>query len=368
MARSWTELPIGRVVRLHGDPEAVALAADRLPDEAPALVTYAPRPARIPADVVAGVLRELETVAVATFPAWLPGADGVTGPGGAAVPAVRALALRTASATRHFAPFLARLAEHALRSRAAGDTTSRSADLTRAFPAEVRAAGLARVLRTAYRRPQAAILVRLPAALAPDEEEALVTACEWLAHHGTFGVWLTGPPLRSVDRIETVSAPVPDEVAALAREISDSAPASGSRARRTGGYAVPALAYPPLAGLPHPASTAERRLESALSSCAWATGRAWNQLHASRPLSPPIRVDLLWREERCVVEVDGPEHLGPLRRAADRQRDLRLHQDGYAVRRFTNEQVLTRLDTVLTELQRFLHHRRHGTFEGSPHA
>ncbi|MBB2746264.1 UNVERIFIED_ORG: hypothetical protein FHR35_006132 [Microbispora rosea subsp. rosea] len=364
MARSWRELPTGRVVHLHaggdvhlhaggdvhlhGDPDAVALAVEPLPDDAPALVTYVPRPAGTPADVVADVLGELESAALAMFPAWLPDADGITGPGGAAVPAVRALALRTGSATRHFAPFLAYLAERALRGQARGG-----------FPPEIRAAGLARVLRSGYRRPEAAILVRVPSGLSPAAEEVLVAACEWLAHHGGFGVWLIGPPPRSVDRIETIAAPIPEEVAALAREIT-----SGGAVESP----LPALAFPPLAGSPHPASTAERRLEAALSPCAWAAGREWNQLHASGPLSNPIRVDLLWRAERCVVEIDGPEHLRPLRLAADRQRDLRLRRDGYAVRRFTNEQVLERLGTVLAELERFLHQCRHGTLEGSLHA
>ncbi|MEU8278027.1 endonuclease domain-containing protein [Microbispora bryophytorum] len=381
MARSWRELPAGRVVYLHGDPDAVALAVDPLPDDAPALVTYVPRPAGTPATdttgagtpaaVVADVLRELESAALAMFPAWLPEAAGITGPGGAAVAAVRALALRTGSATGHFAPFLAHLAERALRERAtpggirsgvtAGDRTAGRAGT---FPPEIRAAGLARVLRSGYRRPEAAILVRVPSGLSPASEEVLVAACEWLAHHGGFGVWLTGPPPRSVDRIETVTAPIPEGVAALAREI-----ASGAREEPAPpALTFPPLTFPPLAGSPHPASAAERRLEAALSPCAWAAGREWNQLHASGPLSNPIRVDLLWRAERCVVEIDGPEHLSPLRLAADSRRDLSLRRDGYAVRRFTNEQVLERLGTVLAELERFLHQCRNGTFEGSPHA
>ncbi|MGW5265949.1 endonuclease domain-containing protein [Microbispora sp. NPDC004025] len=367
MARSWRELPTGRVVHLHagqdmhlhGDPDTVALAIDPLPDDAPALVTYVPRPAGTPAAVVADVLRELESAALAMFPAWLPEADGITGTGGAAVPAVRAHALRAGSATRHFAPFLAHLAERALHERARGVTAgSGTAGRAGRFPPEIRAAGLARVLCSGYRRAEAAILVPMPPDLAPSAEEVLVAACEWLAHHGGFGVWLIGPPLRSVDRIETVTAPIPEGVAALVREVE---PGGGEEF-------PPPLTFPPLAGSPHPGSAAERRLEAALSPCAWAAGREWNQLHASGPLSNPIRVDLIWRAERCVVEIDGPEHLSPRRLAADGQRDLRLRRDGYAVRRFTNEQVLERLGTVLAELERFLHQCRRGTFEGSLHA
>ncbi|WP_182873819.1 DUF559 domain-containing protein [Microbispora sp. H10670] len=367
MARSWNDLPVGRVVHVGEDAGAVALALEPLPDDAPALVAYAPRPARTPADLVADVLGELETAAVAMFPAWLPDADGITGAGGAAVPAVRALALRTASTTRHFAPFLAHLAERALRERAgasgvtAGD---RTAGRTGPFPPEVRAAGLARVLRDGYRRPEAAILVRPPSGLSPAAEEVLVTGCEWLAQHGRFGVWLTGPPLRAVDRVESMTAPIPDEVAALSRELAGSGFSDGP----ADGQPLPVLAYPPIAGLPHPGSAAEKSLETALTSCAWAAGRAWNQTHRSSPLTTPIRVDLLFRAERCVVEIDGPEHREALRLAADRQRDRRLREDGYAVRRFTNDQVLGHVGTVLAEIEHFLHTRRNGTFEGSPHA
>ncbi|TQS18663.1 DUF559 domain-containing protein [Microbispora hainanensis] len=210
---------------------------------------------------------------------------------------------------------------------------------------------------TGDRRPRSSC--GFPPGLPPAAEEVLVAACEWLAHHGGFGVWLTGPPPRAVDRIESVAAPIPEDVAALIREIEPGGAEESD---------LPALTYPPLAGLPHPGSAAERQLEAALSPCDWAAGREWNQLHASGPLNNPIRVDLLWRAERCVVEIDGPEHLGPRRRAADGQRDERLRRDGYAVRRFTNEQVLKRLSTVLAELERFLHQCRNGTFEGSPHA
>ncbi|WP_169947991.1 endonuclease domain-containing protein [Microbispora sp. H11081] len=357
MARSWRELPTGRVVHLHGDPDAVALAADPLPADAPALVTYVPRPAWTPAAVVADVLSELESAALALFPAWLPGAEGITGPGGAAVPAIRALALRTASGTRHFAPYLAHLAERALLGETPGG-----------FPPEIRAAGLARVLRTGYGRDETAILVQVGGDLSPAGEEVLVAALEWLAHHGGFGVWLTGPPLRAVDRVESLTAPIPDEVAALVRELAGARHygCGGPAADRPPVLTFPPLAFPPLAGLPHPGSTAEKRLETALTSCAWAVGRAWNQTFRSGPLSVPIRLDLLWRAERCVVEIDGPEHLHPLHRATDLRRDQRLQREGYAVRRFTNDQVLGHVGTVLAEIENFLHTRRNGTFEGTP--
>ncbi|GHH72847.1 hypothetical protein GCM10017673_28410 [Streptosporangium violaceochromogenes] len=365
-------------MRLNGvNADVVALSIDPLPDDAPAIVTYFADSVRTSTEMVTSVLRELEKAAIGLFPAWLPGAEGIGAPvntaegtpghaaggmghageravGGAAVSAVRALALRLASVTDHFGPFLADLAERSL--RGAGRPSVRSTRRSAGFAPEVRAAGLARVLAAGFGRSHASILVRVPAGLSPLAEEVLVTGCEWLAHRGDLGVWLTGAPLATVDRLTSATVRLPAEVAALART-GLPGPPPGARAPRT-------VTYPAVSGMPHPASGAERALEAALAPCDWAAGRAWNQTHRPHPLASPIRVDLLWRRERCVVEVDGPEHRAPLMFAADRQRDVRLHLDGYTVLRFTNAQVMTDTETVLHQIGRFLRGRRLGTLEG----
>jgi very-short-patch-repair endonuclease len=325
--------------------DVTALSAEPAPDGAPANLTYFARAAGSVAEMVSTLLRELEKAAVELFPAWLPGAEGIDRPGGAGVRAVRALAMRQASATPHFGPFLADLAELSL--AGPGRRSSR-------FASEVRAAGLARVLAAGFDRRRAAILVRVPRALSPAEEEVLVAGCEWLADRGGFGVWLTGAPVASADRIEAVTVRLPADVASL-----DHAP---------GSLPAHAIRYPAVAGRPHPASKAEKTLEAALTSCAWAAGRAWNQTYQSHPLVNPIRVDLLWHEERCVVEIDGPDHLAPAHHTADRQRDSQLEQDGYAVLRFTNAQVLTDMTNVIGRLEWFLQGRRVGRLEGSRRA
>ncbi|WP_440071286.1 endonuclease domain-containing protein [Streptosporangium sp. OZ121] len=366
MAGSWAELPIGRVVRVHGaDADAIALSIDPLPDDTPAIVTYFAGDTRSMTEMVSSVLRELEKAAIGLFPAWLPGAEGIGGPGGAGRRAVRVLALRTASATEHFGPFLADLAERALRD--AGTPARRTPREARAqrspgFAAEVRAAGLGRVIAASFGRSRAAVLVHVPADLSPAAEESLVTGCEWLAHHGDLGVWLTGAPLTTVDRIAVTPLRLPAEVTDLVRDLP--APPMLRPDTRTG----PMATYPPVAGRPHPASVAERTLETALAACDWAAGRAWNQTHRPHPLVNPIRVDLLWRDERCVIEIDGPEHHSALAYAADRQRDVRLQLDGYAVLRFTNAQVMTDTETVLHQIRRFLRGRRPGVLEGLEHA
>ncbi|NUP80217.1 MAG: hypothetical protein HOV96_22000, partial [Nonomuraea sp.] len=144
---SWADLPLGQVVRLDADADAVALALDPLPDDAPAVVTYFAAEERSVADLAASVLRELDRAAIALFPAWLPGAEGLREPSGVNVAAVRVLALRRASSSGHFAPFLAELAGRAL-----------TGGPSRLAP-EVRAAGLVRVLAGSFGRERLAVLV-----------------------------------------------------------------------------------------------------------------------------------------------------------------------------------------------------------------
>ncbi|RCG26264.1 DUF559 domain-containing protein [Sphaerisporangium album] len=321
-----------------------ALTVEPLPEDAPAILTYIPPAAGSLAETVARALRELEAAAVELFPAWLPGAEGIEGPGGASVIAVRTLALRAASTSRHFGPFLADLAESALR----------GVPVSSRFTPEVRAAGLARVLASGFGRSQAAILVRVPERLSASEEDVLVAACEWLAARGGFGVWLAGDLTASADRVEPVTLRFPGR--------------DGRISPRWSAHPVErAIVYPAVSGSPHPGSKAEKTLEKALASRPWAQGRAWNQTYRSHPLTNPIRVDLLWHDERCAVEIDGEEHLKPDHFAADRQRDVRLQLDGYAVLRFTNTQVLTDVEKVVGQLEQFLQGRRNGLLEGKRH-
>ncbi|GAA1677728.1 hypothetical protein GCM10009733_088320 [Nonomuraea maheshkhaliensis] len=369
--RSWSDLPVGRVVRLDVEADAMALSIDPLPPGAPAILTYRPRlaelldDARTVAGLVASVLRELDAAALALLPAWLPGAAGIDGPGGAGLRAVRSLALRRASTGEHYGPFLAELAERALAGGPSG------------FPPEVRAAGLARVLADSYGRTATAVLVHVPDGLGAAAQEVFVAGCEWLAQRAKAGVWLTGAPLDAVDRVPTVRprltggptgpagtavpAGPPWHSAAPATEPGPAeAGATQAEGAQTGGAQAGGgrMEYPAVAGRPHPGSPGELALEAALARCAWAVGRSWNQTYLPHPLAAPIRLDLLWERERCVVEIDGPDHRGAAKFAADRERDVLLQLDGYAVLRFVDVQVLTDIETVLRRIAQFLRGRR----------
>lgn len=343
MVASWAEIPNGRVVHLVGaDPEAVTMSLSPLPPDAPAIVTFPARSAPTQRAVVDTILDELETMAVDLFPAWLPL------PGGVGIAAVRAAALRMASTSHHFGPFLADLAIRAL--------TTWKTDPQR-FPPEVRASGLARVIAASYHRPHAALLVALAPELPVEAEPTLIAACEWLADRGDLGIWLIGRTLAVADRVEPVTLDLPDDVIDL---VDHETPAPAPEPSTVG--------FPAVAGQPHPRSQAEQALEAALAKLDWAGGRSWNQIHQTHRLANPIRVDLLWADEKCVVEIDGPEHRGALQYAADRRRDVQLQLHGYAVLRFTNAQVLHDIKTVNNQIEQLIRGRRQGPLEGHRHA
>ena len=181
-----------------------------------------------------------------------------------------------------------------------------------------------------------------------DDQRRAAAGLDWLADHGV-GAWLTAVSLPLVDRYPTWQLAVPDYLDALSRELPDEP--------------APPIEYPALAGLPHPASAAEQALERRLVRCAWAVGRTWNQQYAGGSLVPPIRVDLMWPAERCVVEIDGPDHRGSLKYAADRRRDNGLTLDGFAVLRFTNEEIDDDPTRVLAVIEGLLSQKR--TNEGN---
>lgn len=338
---SLSQLPTTAVVRLAGlSPEQLAVSLDPLPADAPAVIRYRP-PAdpSSPLAVVDDVLDTLEAVARDLFPSWLPDADVATGSSDFDRRVVRELAGRKASASEHFGPFLADVAEAALRGRPARH---------RHGP-ELRARGLARILADAYGRDSLVVLCGASSGTELDQGR-VAAACEWLVNHG-IGVWLGPGALELVDRFPTFVLPVPDFVDALVPAEIRTRPS-------------PDVEYPALAGMPHPASTYEQALERALARCGWAAGRTWNQEYVSHSLAPPIRVDLMWPRERCAVEIDGPDHRGALKYAADRRRDNGLQLDGFAVLRFTNDEIDDDPQRVLADIEKLLRSKR--TDEGKP--
>ncbi|MFB9833012.1 endonuclease domain-containing protein [Actinoallomurus acaciae] len=334
---SWHDrlarVPADRVVHLSGvSAEGIATAVARF-DDLPAAVVATPSAAGSVAALVSEVLDGLDTVARQLLPGWLPEADGLDGPQGAALAAIRAVAIERARVVGCSSAFLADLAERALTGR-----FSRA----RLRP-EVRVSGLARVIATGFRRDR--LVLTLPIETGPGETpvgDVVVAGAEWLADHGRLGVWLTGPESPGPERIGTLHL-VP---------VSQDTPATSS------GDAVAVV------GRPHPRSTVEAALEAVLARQEWAYGRTWNGTYQPTLVRSPIRPDLLWAAERVVVELDGPEHCRPEQYDADRVRDVRLQLDGYAVLRFTNARVKHDVHAVAAQIRQLVMTRRNDMAKG----
>jgi very-short-patch-repair endonuclease len=332
-----SQLPTDRVVQLLGtDAQDLALRCARGGGELPATVTHRTTSPRTPAAFARPVLDELESVAVELYPAWLPEAEAIHTPGGAGLVAVRAVATRHGAGSGHFGPFLANLAALALSGRQSG--------VQQRFPPEVRARGLARVVAEGLARPQLVLIVLVPPGLDPAAEQVIAAGSEWLAANGRFGVWLAGAPLASVDWLPRAGVP----------------PSAPAPTIETAGAAGPADAI----GRPHPNSACEHALEAALRPHTWAVGRRWNEPYQSHALTQPIRLDLVWPAERCVVEIDGPEHRGALQFELDHQRDVRLSLDGYTVLRFTNARIRHDVGSVVRQIGTLIRARRSESVEG----
>jgi hypothetical protein len=332
-------VPTDRVVRIAGpSAEQLLVGLDPLPAEAPVVIRY-----RVPAApdsslaVVDDILHRLEVVARELFPAWLPEAEVITTTSDFDRRVVRELARRMAATSEHFGPFVADLAEAALSGR----------ETARRFEPETRARGLARIIRDAYHRANVVLLVGPADELAEDEQRRVAGACEWLADHGGFGVWLTGDALTVVDRFSTYPLPVPADLEESSSDDTES---------------LPVVEYPALAGLPR--SEIERTLARLLDHCEWAVGRVWNFEYEPHLLAQRIRVDLMWQAERVVVEIDGPEHRGRTHYAADRRRDNHLLLDGFSVLRFTNDDVEHDSQRLLATIEALLAKKRND--EGNP--
>jgi very-short-patch-repair endonuclease len=202
------------------------------------------------------------------------------------------------------------------------------------IPLRTRAVQLARLTAEGFDRRQIVLLIPLDSGITRQTQDAIVTGAGWLAHNTHIPVWLIGPLLPDQHHIPLVrlKAPLP-------------------------------LTNAPI-GKPHPASNVEKALEAALATERWAVGRRWNQSYQSDPLSSPVRLDLLWPDERCVVELDGPEHCHPVHFEADRQRDVQLQLDGYAVLRFTNARVIHDVGAVVHQIGTYIRGRRRDLMEG----
>jgi very-short-patch-repair endonuclease len=109
----------------------------------------------------------------------------------------------------------------------------------------------------------------------------------------------------------------------------------------------------------HHASAIEQQVEAALRDDAeLAPLFVCNEIVSIGSLGSAPRVDLLWREGRVVVELDGPDHQEDSKFASDRHRDYELLVAGYLVLRITNNQVQTDLQRAIEKIRAVVRFRR----------
>ena len=171
--------------------------------------------------------------------------------------------------------------------------------------------------------------------LRPERAAPLIAALEWCCRHGAAAV--------AVLAEQPVPGPPWDRVLHGALLI----------------YAAPEppndRLVPPQPSAKGPIGSAvEKRMRAALAADPELAGLFDDEVTLSLgPLGPTPRVDLLWREGRIVVELDGTEHgRDPAIYAADRHRDYELLVAGYLVLRLTNAEVELDLARALDKVRR----------------
>ena len=284
-------------------------------------------------DLAEQVVDALLEAVTGTYPAWLPEAEHLAGPGGAGLAAVRAMCERAAAGSDLFGPFLLAAAEAALCGRPLSVVE---------FARETAVRQARKLILRAYGYERLVVMVELAGTWTAAQIEVAEAQTLWLAGPGELSIWLFGIPAAGMTRVPRSS---------LRGPMPTSDPPVAPR--------PPYLT--PLRGRPNPFSRAELRLETHLARSSWATGRAWNRTWQSGVLANPIRVDLVWMREKCVVELDGPDHLDTDKYAADRARDRALQRAGFLVLRYTNDEVLGDVARVVDELEWFLRDRRRST-------
>lgn len=204
---------------------------------------------------------------------------------------------------------------------------------------------------------------RLVIVLDPQGEEAdfgpwIEGLCRWIVNHADVTVWVAKPAarwrtlalFRSIGSTAITSTATGSDQA-IADAERDSVPDAGIRDDSQPFFGG-------IMGRPSPNSPAEVALWRSLCKADWARGFSFNRI---APVALAPKVDILWEQEKLVVEVDGDDHRAKPKYAQDRERDFALLQAGYLILRLTNEQVLSDLQLSLAKVKAILALRRNVT-------
>lgn len=183
------------------------------------------------------------------------------------------------------------------------------------------------------------ILVAAVADASPQEGN-MVHALEWVARHADIAVVALFTKLPE-------NVPPFDRIAYSACRVTSEIVLEPTAPVPDGGQWLT-----PVVGRPHPLSMTEQRLASALRlDKELGPLFGFNQfVETSRGTRP--KVDLLWRDGRVVVELDGfADHGTRSAFMQDRNRDYELTSSGYVVLRLVNEEVAQDLAKAIEKIR-----------------
>jgi len=263
---------------------------------------------------IARLVEVLMGATASLFPAWLPEAEEINDASDASVAAVRRLAARAAERSALFGPVVQALAARSIGGHADLSSVPVETLLRECFKLVCRSYGTGGVHLVLDTEGDPADLPHLVG---------------WLAALDTFDLLL----------VHRAAAAFPPDIDAAPAPIPDAVPVTRGLVHLSA-----------VAGRPSTTSETEKRIEARLRECPWAAGRVWNRRYMPGPLIAPIHPDLMFAGARLVVEFDGPDHLNRKKYAADRKRDRILQQRGFAVFRFTNDEVALDIERVIGEI------------------
>ncbi|MDY7105857.1 MAG: DUF559 domain-containing protein [Actinomycetota bacterium] len=175
----------------------------------------------------------------------------------------------------------------------------------------------------------------------------MVRAAQWLATHSGGRVVLA-LPADLVDHIEL--EPIVDRAVVLERHPDVPAATSDPRA---------SVAVWPLQGAPHPFSDSEHAVVDRLGRDDELAKLFEPNATVRTERGNDHRVDLLWRDGRVVVEIDGwSTHRDRASFHHDRNRDYELLISGYAVLRLSHDDVLDDLERAVDKIRDVVRYRR----------
>jgi very-short-patch-repair endonuclease len=185
-----------------------------------------------------------------------------------------------------------------------------------------------------------------------------VHALEWIARHGGAVVALFPdlPP----------NEPPVDRILYGARCVSTASITEAGGIESGAAEAERAAAWiAPWRGMPHPLSDIEQRLANALGADTelaplFGFNQSIDTILGSRP-----KVDLLWKEGRLIVELDGyGSHGNRTAFMYDRHRDYELTLSGYTVLRLANDEITQDIEKSLEKIRDLVHFCRTRTVGG----